>query len=129
MLGSGAGLDWFSRSATFAVANARSPLTLQRIPQYATGIFRLLVRVQYAETKSKLKTVQKDGSKFTLGSGGRTRTCDLMVMSHASCRCSTPRRRHVMVRLPQCQQNKFPDIVGNLTKPSPPIFKNPLLKM
>jgi hypothetical protein len=27
-----------------------------------------------------------------LGCGGRTRTCDLVVMSHASCRCSTPRR-------------------------------------
>lgn len=26
------------------------------------------------------------------GCGGRTRTCDLVVMSHASCRCSTPRR-------------------------------------
>ncbi len=25
------------------------------------------------------------------GCGGRTRTCDLVVMSHASCRCSTPR--------------------------------------
>ena len=27
-----------------------------------------------------------------VGSGGRTRTCDLRVMSPTSCRCSTPRR-------------------------------------
>jgi hypothetical protein len=33
---------------------------------------------------------------YSIGSGGRTRTYDLRVMSPASCRCSTPRR--VMLR-------------------------------
>ena len=31
---------------------------------------------------------------FQIGCGTRTRTWDLMVMSHASCRCSIPRHIH-----------------------------------
>jgi hypothetical protein len=39
--------------------------------------------------RTKKKAPQVWG--FFLGSGGRTRTCDLVVMSHTSCHCSTPR--------------------------------------
>ncbi len=40
-------------------------------------------------TMTKTKAHPKMGTCF--GSGGRTRTCDLVVMSHTSCHCSTPR--------------------------------------
>ena len=44
--------------------------------------------------RCNLKTTQMGGSKVSLGCGTRTRTWDLVVMSHASCRCSIPRRQN-----------------------------------
>ena len=46
-----------------------------------------------------------------LGCGDRTRTCDLVVMSHASCRCSTPRQRYcgslIVFRLMDCTKQRW----------------------
>lgn len=49
-----------------------------------------LQRRSFDSDPDKEKSSGRFQSSF-LGSGGRTRTCDLVVMSHTSCHCSTPR--------------------------------------
>ena len=75
---------------------------------------------------------------FSLGCGTRTRTWDLMVMSHASCRCSTPRyisaqhsirnrgnfvNRSVMEVLGQARRRRYMhqhELFSPATQPTPP---------
>lgn len=77
------------RRALFRCGHARSELLRVALLHRTSRSLRSL-----DEVLTLLRTTKKAPHPWDSfrGSGERTRTSDLMVMSHASCRCSTPRR-------------------------------------